>query len=62
MPFLLDSWSGAVVLRTPADLPWEHLRLNILTELGRGQCRLGIGNTSARPSAFPRSLREAQLA
>lgn len=62
VPFLLDSWSGAVVLLTPAELPWEPLRLGILAELGGGQCRLGVGSISALPSDLPRSLREAQLA
>jgi sugar diacid utilization regulator len=62
LSFLLDSWSGAVVLLTAGEMNWEQLRTSILTELGGGQCRLGVGGLSARPSELPRSLREAQLA
>jgi sugar diacid utilization regulator len=62
LSFLLDSWSGAVVLLTAGEIDWEQLRISILSELGGGQCRLGVGGLSARPSELPRSLREAQLA
>jgi DNA-binding PucR family transcriptional regulator len=62
LSFLLDTWSGAVVLLTAGETDWEQLRTSILTELGGGQCRLGVGAPSATPSELPRSLREAQLA
>ena len=33
-----------------------------MARLGRGHCRMGVGDACSRPSGLPRSLREAQLA
>jgi sugar diacid utilization regulator len=62
LSFMLDTWSGAVVLLTAGEANWEQLRTSILTELGGGLCRLGVGSLCSKPSELPRSLREAQLA
>jgi sugar diacid utilization regulator len=51
-----------VVLLADADVDWDRLRVAVLTELGGGRCRIGVGDTCSGPRDFPRSLREAQLA
>jgi sugar diacid utilization regulator len=59
---LLETWSGNVAIVTADQTDWERLRHAILSELGGGQCHLGVGSPYARPSELPRSLREAGLA
>ena len=59
---LLGTRSGVVVMLIGGDADWEAVRLAILTELGGGHCRLGVGGLYPRPSQLPRSLREAELA
>jgi sugar diacid utilization regulator len=59
---LLVARAGAVVVLSPADGPWEPFRAAVLSELGGGRCRMGVGGPCARPADFPRSYREAQLA
>lgn len=59
---LFESWSGDVAVVTAGHTDWEKLRRSIISDLGGGQCRVGVGGPCARPSELPRSLREAQLA
>ncbi|WP_236055924.1 CdaR family transcriptional regulator [Mycobacterium sp. SM1] len=59
---LLVSRGGAVVVLSDAEPDWERLRSAVLTELGGGRCRVGVGGWCERPSDYPRSYREAQLA
>ncbi len=58
---LCENWSGNVAIVTAGQASWEQLRRAIVSDLG-GQCHIGIGGLSARPSELPRSLREAGLA
>jgi sugar diacid utilization regulator len=51
-----------VVLADAVDVSWPKLQSAVLTELGGGQCRIGVGGRCDRPADFPRSYREAQLA
>ena len=53
---------GAVVVLCDADVSWERFRAVVLTELGGGRCRVGVGGLCERPGDFPRSYREARLA
>ncbi len=59
---LLVARGGAIVVLSDADLSWERFREAVLTELGGGRCRVGVGGWCERPGDFPRSYREAQLA
>lgn len=59
---LLDTYSGAVVVLTGMETDWEAMRGAVLTELGGGQCNIGVGGLCEHPSEVPRSLREGQLA
>lgn len=59
---LFETWSGDVAVVTAGQTDWEKLRRAIITDLGGGQCRVGVGGPCARPSELPRSLREARLA
>jgi DNA-binding PucR family transcriptional regulator len=59
---MLVARGGAVVALTDADIPWERFRAAVLTELGGGRCRVGIGGWCDGPRDFPRSYREAQRA
>jgi sugar diacid utilization regulator len=56
------SRGDTVVLLADGDVDWDGLRMAVLTELGGGRCRIGVGDTCSGPGDFPRSLREAQLA
>jgi sugar diacid utilization regulator len=58
---LCENWSGNVAIVTAGQADWEQLRRAIVSDLG-GQCHIGVGGPSARPSELPRSLREAGLA
>jgi sugar diacid utilization regulator len=53
---------GGVVVLCDADVSWERFRKAVLTELGGGRCRIGVGGLCERPGDFPRSYREARLA
>jgi sugar diacid utilization regulator len=61
---LFETWSGNVVVAvvTAGRTDWEKLRRLIVSDLGGGQCHIGVGGSCARPSELPRSLREAGLA
>jgi len=58
---LLVARGGAVVVLSDAEVSWERFRAAVLTELGGGRCRVGVGGWCERPGDFPRSYREAQL-
>jgi sugar diacid utilization regulator len=58
---LVARGSGVVVL-AEAEQQWEGFRAAVLTELGGGRCRIGVGGPCDRPTDFVRSYREAQLA
>ncbi len=58
---LCETWSGNVAIVTAGQAHWEQLRRAMVSDLG-GQCHIGVGGLSARPSELPRSLREAGLA
>jgi sugar diacid utilization regulator len=62
MDGLFETWSGDVAVITAGQTDWEKLRRAIVSDLGGGQCRVGVGSPCARPSELPRSLREARLA
>lgn len=51
-----------VVVLSDRAVPWEQLRTTVLTEMGGGRCRIGIGGPCDQPDQFPRSYREATLA
>ena len=51
-----------VVVLADRMVNWEQLRAAVLTELGGGRCRIGIGGPCDRPGQFPRSYHEATLA
>jgi DNA-binding PucR family transcriptional regulator len=59
---LLVARGRAIVVLSPAGAPFDRLRCAVLTELGGGMCRIGVGGTCERPGEFPRSYREAQFA
>jgi DNA-binding PucR family transcriptional regulator len=59
---LLVARSGAVVVISDADIPWDKFRNTIVTDLGGGRCSIGVGGWCDHPGDFPRSHREAQLA
>jgi sugar diacid utilization regulator len=59
---LLAARGGAVVVLSDSDVAWEEFRSAVLTQLGRGRCRVGVGGVCDRPEEFPRSYREAALA
>jgi sugar diacid utilization regulator len=58
----LSARAGAVVVLSDIDQPWSDFRSSVLAELPGGRCRVGVGGVCGRPSEFPRSHREAQLA
>lgn len=59
---LLIARGESVVVLSEAELDWEKFRGLVITELGGGRCRLGVGDYCHGPKDFPRSYREAQLA
>lgn len=59
---LIGARSSAVVILTGDDADWVALRASTLRELGGGHCRIAVGEVCERPSALPRSYREAELA
>jgi DNA-binding PucR family transcriptional regulator len=58
---LLASRGGAVVVLADRECDWERFRDTAEHET-HGTCRIGVGGRCARPSDFPRSHREAQVA
>lgn len=54
--------AASVVLIARADQDWEAFRGGLTKELQAGQCKIAVGSACGRPSEFPRSYREAQLA
>jgi DNA-binding PucR family transcriptional regulator len=59
---LMVARGAAVVVLASDEVDWERFRTAVLSELGGGRCRLGVGDWCDRPGDFPRSYREAQLA
>jgi sugar diacid utilization regulator len=59
---LLVGRGSTVVVLADGDPPSESFRAAVLTEMGEGRCRVGVGGACERPADFPRSYREAQLA
>lgn len=59
---LLVARGGAVVILAADGVPWERVRTAVLTELGGGRCRIGIGGVCNGPRDFPQSYREAVIA
>src|ERR1700676_632286 len=45
-----------------AEGPWERFRAAVLSELGGGRCRMGVGGLCGGSADFPRSYREARHA
>jgi sugar diacid utilization regulator len=62
LPGLFGMISGDVAVITAGQVSWDELRRLIVSDLGGGHCRIGVGGICARPSELPRSLREARLA
>jgi DNA-binding PucR family transcriptional regulator len=59
---LVGTRGGEVVLIADADLDWDEMRRATDQTPDGGACRVGVGGRCRRPSDFPRSLHEAQLA
>jgi DNA-binding PucR family transcriptional regulator len=59
---LIVTRGDSVVLLSDADVPWDKFRSQVITELGGGRCRIGVGDECHRPGDFPRSYREGVLA
>lgn len=59
---LMVARGGAVVVLSDNDRPWETFRKAVLSGLGGGRCKLGVGGRCERPQDFPRSYREARFA
>lgn len=59
---LIAARGEGVVLLAESETSWDQLREAILVGLGGGPCRIGVGSLCNRPSDYPRSYREAQLA
>jgi sugar diacid utilization regulator len=58
---LLASRGGSVVVLAERECDWERFRDTAAHET-HGTCRIGVGGRCERPSDFPRSYREAQMA
>ena len=59
---LLGSQRDTVITLTEASFSWESLRSGVDAELGRMDCRIGVGGICEGAADVPRSYREAQLA
>ncbi|MDQ3105320.1 MAG: helix-turn-helix domain-containing protein, partial [Actinomycetota bacterium] len=59
---LMVARGGAVVVLSDTDGSWEVFRQAVLSGLGGGRCRVGVGGRCERPQDFPRSYREASFA
>jgi DNA-binding PucR family transcriptional regulator len=59
---LMVARGGAVVVLSDSDRSWEIFRQAVLSGLGGGRCRVGVGGRCQRPQDFPRSFQEARFA
>jgi sugar diacid utilization regulator len=59
---LMVARGGAVVVLSDSDRSWEIFRQAVLSGLGGGRCRVGVGGRCERPQDFPRSFQEARFA
>jgi sugar diacid utilization regulator len=59
---LLGVRAGAVVILADGTGDWERLRTAVLSDVGRGSCRVGVGGSYDSVGDLPRSYREAQMA
>jgi sugar diacid utilization regulator len=59
---LLGVRAGTVVILAGAAGDWERLRTTVLSDMGRGICRVGVGGLYDSLEVLPRSYREAQMA
>jgi DNA-binding PucR family transcriptional regulator len=59
---LIVARGECVVVLADSEPSWDQFRERILAQLGRGQCRIGVGGLCHMPADFPRSYREAQIA
>jgi sugar diacid utilization regulator len=59
---LLGVRAGAVVIVADASGDWERLRASVLSDIGRGGCRVGVGGSYDSVEDLPRSYREAMMA
>jgi sugar diacid utilization regulator len=59
---LLGVRAGTVVILAGAAGDWERLRTTVLSDMGRGICRVGVGGPYDSLDDLPRSYREAQMA
>jgi DNA-binding PucR family transcriptional regulator len=59
---LLAVRASTVIILSDAERSWDQFRAAIAAELIGGGCRIGIGGRCERPSDFPRSYQQAQLA
>ncbi|GAB3354746.1 MULTISPECIES: helix-turn-helix domain-containing protein [Amycolatopsis] len=57
-----ETRSGSVVVVTAGQTNWDRLRRDVLSNLGGGQCQIGVGGIRVDPTELPGSLREARLA
>jgi DNA-binding PucR family transcriptional regulator len=59
---LMLARGSSVVVLSDADQPWGEFRDAVLSGLGGGRCRVGVGGRCERPQDFPRSYGEAKFA
>jgi sugar diacid utilization regulator len=59
---LMVARGGGVVVLADADRPWEGFRQAVLSGLGGGRCKVGVGGRCGVPEDFPRSYAEAKFA
>jgi sugar diacid utilization regulator len=59
---LVGTQNGNAVLLADRDQPWEDFRARVSRELAGADCVVGVGGVCTRPSEYPASHHEAQLA
>ncbi|MFC4941927.1 PucR family transcriptional regulator [Pseudonocardia sp. GCM10023141] len=59
---LLVARGTEVVLLADTEADWESLRRSVISRLGGGRARVGVGERCDRIVEFPRSYRQAKLA
>jgi len=59
---LILARGGDVVVLSDADRSWEDFRNTVLSNLGGGRCKVGVGGRCDKPEDFPRSFQEATFA
>jgi sugar diacid utilization regulator len=59
---LMVARDGFIVLLSDIDVAWDKFRTGVVSELGGGSCRLGVGGSCPVANEMPRSFRQAQLA